>query len=301
MSQAPQPLSIAQCLASPVGTPVPVIVGVLVDVEQWRDKIGKRKDSTVQSATLKDANGDEIRLNIWNHPDYFSRKGASVRIMAAKDDKGKWSTEVIQNSYTTPPSIELQLKKTTALLISGADIPPPATAPADPPKQTPPESTPPPSEGQKSDGGERTLPPATQVAANRPRPINGQTVGNSMKLALEAVMFEWKAPQSEPNDEYTWSDFVRSREFATQIHERASDFIRISLRLERGMLADSPKEREDAEKRKEEAERLAAEAAANPPPPTQPPAVVTPPQKAKAGPGGEAFDPGDNVDEDVPF
>lgn len=285
MSQAQQPLSIAQCLASPVGTPVPIIVGTLVDFEKYRPGIGKRRDSTVQSATLKDGNGDEIRINIWNHPDYSAKKGTTVRIMAAKDDKGKYSTEVIQNTYSNPPTIELQMKQGTVFLNSGADLPPPKTEPQ-PQTNTPTAPPPtPPSEGQKSEGG------------TRPRPINGQTVGNAMKLALDAVNKGW---DEEPKtDEYTYRDFVSSREFAQQMHERASDFIRVALRLERGMLADSPKEREDAENKKLADEEAAA--AANPPPPTQAPAIVTPPPKGKAGPGGEAFAPDSNVDEDVPF
>lgn len=290
MSQ-PQPLTIAQIKELPVGSPVPVVVGTLVSVYDYKTNIG-RNDSTCQSAILKDTNGDEIRINIWNQGDYKSRKGADVRIVAAFD-KGKCSTHVIENKHYNPPAIELQLSKATVILVSGANTPAPT-------KQTPqePKESAAPSEAQAD--GAATHPPKTDgpqppPAARGPRPVNGQTVGNAMKLAIDIVM---KAFEEYSEEATKLHDYIEMPEFSIKVHQVASDLIRIAQRLEKGYLAPTVRERYKAAM-----EELGGE----PPPPAEPPPPPPPqeerkaPSKAKPGPDGQAFDPGANEDEDVPF
>jgi hypothetical protein len=289
MSQ-PQPLTIAQIKELPVGTPVPLVVGTLVSIFDYRTNVG-RNDSTIQSAMLKDDTGEEIRINIWNQQDYKARKGAAVRIIGVFE-KGKCSTHVIENKHFNPPAIELQLSKSTVILISGANVPAPAA------KQTPPEPDQAAPSGEQTEGAAPPPPEKAPVPASRgPRPVNGQTVGNAMKLAIDIVA---KAFEETKTDEMTFADFIELPDFSVQVHQQASDLIRIAQRLEKGYLAPTVRERHRMALLELSGEQPAP---AEPPPPPQTPPPTEPakkPAKPAPGPDGQAYTPG-NEDEDVPF
>lgn len=296
MDQAAPPLTVAQIRQLFVTSPVPVIVGTLVDFEDYREGVGKH-DSTIQSATLRDDAGEDIRINIWNQQNYAARKGAKVRIVAAFE-KGKCSTTVIENKHFTPPHKELQMTKNSVFLFAASSTT--ETAQDSQPKQTPiapPAASPtPPGEAApaKSNPVERPAPPRRRrlVAGY---PVNGQTVGNAMKIAVDIVRYGFA--DQPANDEFTWNDYVKTPEFSRDLWERASDIIRIAYRLEDGDLAPSAKERA-----KPKPEPVVT------PPPVPPPVVAEPAppppkpiEKAKPGPGGEAFPPSEGPDEDLPF
>jgi hypothetical protein len=301
MDQAAPPLTVAQIRQLFVTSPVPVVVGTLVDFEDYRAGVGKH-DSTVQSATLRDDAGEDIRINIWNQQNYASRKGAKVRIVAAFE-KGKCSTTVIENKHFNPPHKELQMTKNSVFLFAASSTTETAqdsSLPKQPPIASPAASPTPPGEAApaKSDPVERQPPPRRRrlVAGY---PVNGQTVGNSMKLAVDIVRYGFA--DQPANDEFTWDDYVKTPEFSRDLWERASDIIRIAYRLEDGDLAPSARERAKAPKPD-------VGQAPNPPPPSPPPVVAEPAppppkpvEKARPGPGGEAFPPSEAPDEDLPF
>ena len=286
MSQTLPPLSIAQVQQLPIGSQVPLVIGTLVDFEKRRTGIGKH-DSTVQSATLKDNAGDEIRINIWNHPDYSGRKGEAVRIVGVIE-KGKCSTEVILNTYKNTEAKELKVGKNSIFLTNGTTALESRTA-----AETP-QTAPAPSVGQQSEGAGNPPPPSGKAATGKP--IAGQTVGANLKLAIDIVSRGFTE-----TDEFTWDNYVDTPDFWRRVWHVASDLIRVAHRLERGILAPSLKE------------RLAPKPVEPPAPPPEPPKPAPPPEpppvqeqkppasKPKPGPGGEAFDPTENVDDDVPF
>lgn len=291
MSQ-PKPLTIAEINQLPVGSPVPLVVGTLVSIFDYKTNVG-RNDSTIQSAMLKDETGDEIRINIWNQRDYKDRKGANVRIVGVFE-KGKCSTHIIENKHFNPPAIELQLSKSSVILISGTDVPAPAV------KQTPQEPKEAAPSGEQTDGA-ATPPPAKTDGAvppppsRGPRPVNGQTVGNAMKLAVDVVL---KAFEESSEAAANLNEYLAIPEFSIKVHQVASDLIRIAQRLERGYLAPTVRERYKA---------MMEELSGEPPPPPEepaqpPPQPKSPSTKPKPGPDGSAFTPGgSNEDEDVPF
>jgi hypothetical protein len=291
MSQS-QPLTIAQIKELPVGSPVPLVVGTLVSIFDYKTNVG-RNDSTIQSAMLKDDTGEEIRINIWNQQDYKARKGAAVRIIGVFE-KGKCSTHVIENKHFNPPAIELQLSKSTVILISGANVPAPAAKQATPePDQAAPS-------GEQTEGAAPPPERPPAAASRGPRPVNGQTVGNAMKLAIDIVTKAFEEDKSEAKtDEMTFSDFIQLPEFSIQIHQQASDLIRIAQRLEKGYLAPTVRERHRMALLELSGEQAAP---AEPPPPQTAPPAEPPKKPAKPAPGpdGQAYTPG-NEDEDVPF
>lgn len=261
---AANPLTIAQVKTFPVGSPVAMIQGVLSEVYERRENIGKMK-SSVQSAMLQDASGDKIRLNIWNHKDYASRKGSAVTIIALVD-KGKSSTRSIENNYHTPPTIELEVTKNSQILFSGDqnESPPPGNSDPEP-------------EEQPGRGGSA---PRSQPVQ---RSINGQNVGMCMKEAI-GIMRDAGLTEN--------LQFVESANFSREVWTIASDLIRISRRLEVGDLAKSVKERETPN-----TPPSTPPPAANPPPATQ----ALQGGKPKPGPDGSAYDPSKVPEEDVPF
>ncbi len=297
MAQADPPLTVTQIQKLVMTSPVPVVTGTLVDFEDYREHVGTH-DSTVQSATLRDDDGNDIRINIWNQQDYASRKGARVRIVAAFE-KGKCSTTVIENKHFNPPHKELQMTKNSVFLFAASSTTETAQDSSQP-KQTPiapPAASPiPPGEaasGMRSDPVERPAPPRRRrlVAGY---PVNGQTVGNAMKISVDIVRYGFE--DRAVIDTLTWDEYVKTPDFSRELWERASDIIRIAYRLEDGDLAPSAKERA-----KPKPEPVVTPPPAPPPVVAEPAPPPKPVEKAKAGPNGEAFPPGNDPDPDLPF
>ena len=265
---AANPLSIAQIKTFPVGSPVALVHGVLTEVYEYRTGIGKNK-STVQSAMLQDSTGDKIRLNIWNHKDYMGNKGAPVTIIAVTD-KGKCSTRSIENTYHTPPTLELEISKTSQILFSGDQG---QAAPAD--HSDPSESDPAAREGSA---------PRSQAVK---RPINGQNAGMCVKEAIGLV--------KEAAGELTW-EYLKSPDFYKDVWEISSNLVRVSRMVEGGDLAPrffKPGENPPP-----------PPPAQSPTPPVTPPPQPPPQQersKPLPGPDGSAYDPDKDPDQDVPF
>jgi hypothetical protein len=276
---AATPLTIAMVKSFPVGTPVPMIQGVITEVYEYKTNVGKHQ-ATIQSAILRDNAGDKIRLNIWNHKDYAPDKGRAITIIAVTE-KGKCSTRSMANDYYTPPAIELEVTKTSQILFSGSS-----------------DATPPPDHSEQGNSGSEA-PPTSTKSAPVARRIDGKNVGMCVKEAVGIVM------RVEGADTL---DFVLSPDFSRDVWTIASDLIRVSGELEEGKLALSAKQRwlkahpEDALKSPPSAESPPITPPATPAQPPVKPATppVTAPTKPRPGPDGSAFDPNGPV-EDVPF
>jgi hypothetical protein len=121
-----------------------------------------------------------------------------------------------------------------------------------------------------------------------PGVIHGATVGMAINQAMAALL---------PN--YAGADITKDSTFSRDLYTLASDIIRVSLHLEQGNLAPSPKDRAKANSQSAEADETAPEQAP-PLPPLPPPPPPAPPRRiAPASDGFNVAIPPDG--EDVPF
>ena len=115
--------------------------------------------------------------------------------------------------------------------------------------------------------------------------IHGATVGMAINQAMAALL-----------PSYAGAEITKDPAFTRDLYTLASDIIRVSLHLEQGNLAPSPKDRAKANSQSADADETAPEQAPPPPPPPPPP---TPRRVAPAPDGFNVAIPPDG--EDIPF
>ena len=115
--------------------------------------------------------------------------------------------------------------------------------------------------------------------------IHGATVGMAINQAMAALL-----------PSYAGADITKDSAFSRDLYTLASDIIRVSLHLEQGNLAPSPKDRAKANSQNADADEPAPEQAAPPAPPPPP----APPRRVP--PASDGFNVAIPLDgEDVPF
>jgi hypothetical protein len=211
-SSESSPITVAQAKSFPVGTPIPCIVGTLASVYEYKQNVGKFQ-STLQNAVLRDSSGADIRLVIWGHSDYSDRRGQPVRLVGVME-KGKCSTTTKENSYNGKTTIELAVSKASIFLFPDSQFPASSSDDQDVPAPT---QTP-----QKPTAVTGHSPVTAVANPTGGQFVNGATVGNCMKMAVEIWIAQSKLDEM-PDDH-----------FIQKIHKTAGDLIQVSKKLEHG-------------------------------------------------------------------
>lgn len=282
MSSAELPLSVAQIGQMEGGRPVAVFVGTITDVYEFKTNIGKNA-SDCQTILLTDPEGGKVRATCWNHPDYKNKKGAKVRIVSAFE-KGRASTTVKLNTYYDPPRAELQVNKASIFLFAGSSTSGAATT-----RQSGNESN------RQAPAPVRPQVRAGATSAPPAGPINGQTVGANVKLAVEIVT------RSHPeNIDGPLHEFAMTAEFSRRVWTVASDLIRVAQRLEAGKLAPSANDRQGSYTPQDQEPDPVPEPEPEPEPQYETTAPAPRQHNRTPGPDGAAF-PQDEDPDNVPF
>jgi len=98
---------IATILTWPNGTPVEATSGTIVSVYEYNTINTKYGPKTKQNAMLKDASGNQIRIEAWEHPDMTPLKDKALVLQ----NKGKGGVMVKHDSYKDKTTILLSVGK----------------------------------------------------------------------------------------------------------------------------------------------------------------------------------------------
>ncbi len=212
---------VKEVLEFEIGEGVPQTKGLVKAVFPIREGIGKDKDGSVQNFILADGQ-DEIKVVCWDREDLMPLKGHQVWIMSYKGKGDKLAGVTVKlNNYTSKTGRAISEK--VIEVAKGAVI---ARQDA---QQSLPAVT-----GQASEDADGDLGPQTTAKpATTYKPELGARVGMCMNLAVEIV------------SKMDGNPFTPV--FYKQVHEVASDLLRVSHMLEDGKLAVNIKERVKAQ------------------------------------------------------
>lgn len=206
---------ITEILGFPHGTPIEAVQGTVVAVYDRREIPTKYGPNTVQTAVLKDVAGNQIRFTVWGHPDLSPMKDKEVVIHSPKPG----AVKVKHDTYTPKEgkpgagipkrTVELEVSKAGQFQFvevyhqqSGQTAGSPAAANPSPSGTI-----------QDQSHGDVAGPAQKAVKA-----IFGATAG----LGVNNARLECEAAGVEPTEDELW--------------KRASKYVRVSLKIERGEL-----------------------------------------------------------------
>jgi len=224
----------------PNGTKLEAIAGNITRIGKHSTGTNAHGPWSIQIIDMQDGTGT-AKICLKDRPELPGNwQGHAVQFAGEKSI----AVDDYQKDASKPP--ERRIKVTAAASMTqvqaGQHQTPPAQAYQQPPQHQPApqayqQPAPAPTHYQQQPSPPPQQPPPQQQSAPALPQFAGQTIGMAMNNACALVM---AAHDADPN----FAAFLNSREFSLELHNIASDILRVSKHLENGHLAKPAKERE---------------------------------------------------------